>query len=103
MINPEKPEKNFSWKDQDGGIEKILVSKDNAIVVTSSKVGIKVWKLLDSELYDEIVSIEIDEDEANIMALSEGGEFFAYTGSNEKLIIWRINKEESQLIKDINL
>ena len=72
-------------------------------MVTSSKVGIKVWKLLDSELYDEIVSIEIDEDEANIMALSEEGEFFAYTGSNEKLIIWRINKEESQLIKDINL
>ena len=84
MINPEKPEKNFSWIDQDGdgGIEKILVSKDNAIVVTSSKAGIKVWKLLDSELYDEIVSIEIDEDEANIMALSEEGEFFAYTGSN---------------------
>ena len=51
-------------------------------MVTSSKVGIKVWKLLDSESYDEIVSIEIDEDEANIMALSEGGEFFAYTGSN---------------------
>ena len=82
MINPLIPKKNFSWKDQDGGIEKILVSKDNAIVVTSSKVGIKVWKLLDSESYDEIVSIEIDEDEANIMALSEEGEFFAYTGSN---------------------
>ena len=64
---------------------------------------IKVWKLIDSESYDEIVSIKIDENEANIIALSEGEEFFAYTGSNKKLIIWRVKEEESQLIKDINL
>ena len=32
----------------DGGIEKMLVAKDNAIVVTSSNTEIKVWSLIDS-------------------------------------------------------
>ena len=78
----------------DGIIEKILVAKDNAIVVTSSCTEIKVWKLIDSYEYTEKVSIEIAEDEANLMALSEGGEFLAYTGTNRELKIVRISKEQ---------
>ena len=39
------------------------------------------------------VSIAIVEDEANLMALSEGGEFLAYTGKDKELRIVRIGKE----------
>ena len=39
---------NFLWKVNDGAIEKILVTKDNTIVVTSSNAEIKVWKLIES-------------------------------------------------------
>ena len=77
----------------DGVIEKILVAKDNTIVVTSSSTEIKVWELIDSYEYREKVSIEIAEDEANLMALSEGGEFLAYAGKNKELKIARISKE----------
>ena len=57
----------------DDPVEKILVAKDNTIVITSSSTEIKVWMLLDSDEYSEKVSIEIAQDEANLMALSEGG------------------------------
>ena len=73
VIKPMEPSNNFSWKVNDYAIEKILVAKDNAIVVTSSRTEIKVWELIDSYEYTEKVSIEIAEDEANLMALSEGG------------------------------
>ena len=43
-----EPSKNFKWKVNDGTIEKLLVAKDNAIVVTSSTTEIKVWELKDS-------------------------------------------------------
>ena len=77
----------------DGTINKILVAKDNTIVVTSSSTEIKVWELIDSYEYTEKVSIEIAEDEANLMALSEGGEFLAYAGTNKELKIVKISKE----------
>ena len=77
----------------DGAIEKILVAKNNTIVVTSSNTEIKVWELIDSYEYLEKVSIEIVKDETNLMALSEGGEFLAYTGKNKELTIVRISKE----------
>ena len=57
----------------DDPVKKILVAKDNTIVITSSSTEIKVWMLLDSDEYSEKVSIEIAQDEANLMALSEGG------------------------------
>ena len=65
----------------------------NTIVVTSSNTEIKVWELIDSYEYLEKVSIEIVKDETNLMALSEGGEFLAYTGKNKELTIVRISKE----------
>ena len=77
----------------DGVIEKILVAKDNTIVVTSSSTEIKVWELIDSYEYRDKVSIEIAEDEANLMTLSDGGEFLAYAGKNKELKIVRISKE----------
>ena len=42
-----EPSNNFLWKVNDGRIERILVAKDNTIVVTSSSTEIKVWKLID--------------------------------------------------------
>ena len=78
----------------DGTIEKILVAKDNTIVVTSSTTEIKVWELIDSYEYTEKISIETAGDEANLIALSERGEFLAYTGKDKELKIVRINKEK---------
>ena len=47
VIKPMEPSNNFLWKVNDGRIERILVAKDNTIVVTSSSTEIKVWKLID--------------------------------------------------------
>lgn len=79
------------------------VSKDNTIVVASSSEEITVWKLGDSKEYIEIVSIEVFEDDAKIMVLSEEGHILAYTGTNLELTIWRITETECKPIKNIHL
>ena len=56
-------------------------------MVTSSGTEIKGWDLMDSKEYIEKFSIEIDEEEANLMALSDGGELLAFTGKNKELKI----------------
>lgn len=66
--------------EHDEKIEKVHVSKDNKIVVTTSSSEIKVWEIDNSNKYIEKVSIEINEDDVNIMALSEEGHLLAYTG-----------------------
>ena len=56
-------------------------------MVTSSGTEIKGWDLIDSKEYIEKFSIEIDEEEVNLMALSEGGELLAFTRKNKELKI----------------
>jgi len=46
---------------------------------------------MESEEYIEKISIDINEDEANVMAVSENGKLLAFTGPDKYLAIWRIN------------
>ena len=72
-------------------------------MVASSNSEIKVWRLIDSNEYIENFSIGIDEDDANLMALSKEGHMLAFTGKNSELKIWRISEEEFLLVKNISL
>ena len=51
-------------------------------MVTSSHSELKVWRLIDYNEYIENFSIEIDEGEANLMAMSKEGHLLAFTGKD---------------------
>ena len=51
-------------------------------MVTSSIEEIKVWRFVEFNQYKKLISIEIDEEEEIVLALSEEGHLLAYTGNN---------------------
>ena len=90
MISPLPLEKCFGWNAHNGGIERLLVSHDNLVVVTADSEEIRIWELTESELYEEKVSINLPENEKNVeLALSEDGAFFAISGTSRRLEIWK--------------
>ena len=58
-------------------------------MVTSNRQEIKIWELGDYEYYEEKASIEIAENEKNVViALSEDGNSLAISGTAEILCLW---------------
>ena len=90
MISPLPHEKCFGWNAHNGGIERILVSQDNLVVVTADTEEIRIWELADYESFEEKVSIIPHENETNIvLTLNEDGTFLAISGTSQRLEIWK--------------
>ena len=89
MINPLPHANCFTWNAHNGGIERILVSQDNLVLVTADTEEIKIWERVDYESYEEKVSIIPHENETNVvLTLSEDGTFLAISGTSQRLEIW---------------